>query len=114
MNISIITNFGCNKKCWYCIWKNHKLNNYKKIDYSKLEDFLVKNKSFGKVSLSGGGDPLYNYFNNITFWKFIINITKRLNLKLDIHTRELIVGSVDHYSVPALVVYILQFLPKIY
>jgi len=86
-NISIITNFGCDSNCWYCVWKNHKLKNYNKIDYNKLENFLIKYKYKGKVSLSGGGDPLYNYFENLNFWIWIINFTHKHNIKLDIHTR---------------------------
>ena len=87
MNISIITNFGCQNNCWYCIWKDHPLNKCNDIDYEALDNFLCKYKHLGKVSLSGGGDPLYNYFSNIKFWKYIINRTKELEMKLDIHTR---------------------------
>jgi organic radical activating enzyme len=86
-NISIITNFGCDHNCWYCIWKNHKLKNYYNFDYYKLEDFLVTNKDKGKVSISGGGDPLYNYFENLNFWIWLINTCKNYNIKIDIHTR---------------------------
>ena len=90
INISIITNFGCDKNCWYCIWKDHPLKNCKTVDYDALDTFLCKYKHLGKVSLSGGGDPLYNYFNNLKFWKYIINRTKELGMKLDIHTRIII------------------------
>lgn len=87
MNISIITNFGCEANCWYCIWKDHALKNCSEIDYEALDKFLCRYKHLGKVSLSGGGDPLYNYFSNIKFWKYIINRTKELDMKLDVHTR---------------------------
>lgn len=68
-NISIITNFGCRAKCWYCIWKGHP---YEKVqletDWNKLEQFLYQNRDKGKVSVSGGGDCLYN--NIFCFWVF--------------------------------------------
>ena len=86
-NISIITNFGCHFNCWYCVWKNHKLKKHNNFDYNKLEDFLITHKNKGKVSISGGGDPLYNYFENIKFWIWLIDICKKHNIKIDIHTR---------------------------
>lgn len=87
--ISIITNFGCNNNCWYCIMKEHRMKDTKQhIDYHKLESFLIDNKHLGKVSISGGGDPLYNYFGNLKFWIWLINTCKDLNIKIDIHTRE--------------------------
>lgn len=87
-NISIITNFGCNKNCWYCIWKDHPLKKeFSDINYKLLDEFLCTSNAT-KVSLSGGGDPLYNYFGNLKFWKYIINRTKEIGLRLDVHTRE--------------------------
>lgn len=88
--ISIITDFGCPNNCWYCIWKNN-TNNLKdkpKFDYDKLFDFLNENKHLGKVSISGGGDPLHNYFGNLNFWIWLIKTCEELNIKIDIHTRE--------------------------
>ncbi len=89
--ISIITDFGCNNSCFYCVWKEHKLNGCDKgnhFDYAKLFDFLNENKHLGKVSISGGGDPLYNYFGNLNFWTWLIKICEELEIKIDIHTRE--------------------------
>lgn len=87
-NISIITNFGCSHNCWYCIWKNHPLRHVNNINYNKLEDFLYQYRDKGKVSLSGGGDPLYNYFGNLKFWIWLFDVTNKIDMKIDVHTRE--------------------------
>ena len=88
-NISIITNFGCRAKCWYCIWKGHELQHVNApTDWNKLEQFLVDNQPKGKVSISGGGDPLYKYKENEDWWNKLFDITNRLNMLVDVHTRE--------------------------
>ena len=89
--ISIITNFGCNNSCWYCVWKNHPLSRCKdKTDWRMLEDFLRKGRYNGrdKVSVSGGGDPLYRYEENKEWWNRLFAITRQLRMKIDVHTRE--------------------------
>ena len=88
-NISVITNFGCRAKCWYCIWKGHELENVSlDTDWAKLEDFLLEYKNKGKVSVSGGGDCLYRYDLYVGWWVKFLKITNKLNMKVDIHTRE--------------------------
>lgn len=88
-NISIITNWGCRSNCWYCIWKNHPLKDIQlKTNWKKLEKFLEDNKEKGKVSISGGGDCLYKYDRYVGWWIKLFKITKHLNMKVDIHTRE--------------------------
>lgn len=87
-NISIITNFGCDNNCWYCIWKKHSLNKFRiKTNWDKLSEFLTKYKDRGKVSISGGGDPLYHYEENKEWWNKLFSITDSLNMKVDVHTR---------------------------
>lgn len=87
-NISIITNWGCPEECWYCIWKKHPLKNVcLKTDWNKLTKFLVDNKNKGKVSVSGGGDCLYRYSAHKIWWNRLFNITKKLNMKIDVHSR---------------------------
>lgn len=94
MNISIITNFGCNKNCWYCIWKNHHLEKVKeKTDWNKLETFFqsyinILNPDFRKVSISGGGEPLYNYYVNVEWWDELFKLCRNYDIAIDIHTRE--------------------------
>ncbi len=88
-NISVITNFGCRSNCWYCIWKGHRLENVKApTNWNKLEQFLYENKHKGKVSVSGGGDCLYKYNIYVEWWEKFFEITKKLNMLVDVHTRE--------------------------
>lgn len=88
---TIITNFGCNNNCSYCISKHHpilqnKTTDITYIDWAYLED-CVKNTSSPKVNLSGGGDPFYNYTNNMDFYIKIYALCQKYNKQLDIHTR---------------------------
>jgi hypothetical protein len=88
-NISVITNFGCRANCWYCIWKGHELENInEKTDWEKLGVFLCENRGKGKVSVSGGGDCLYKYHENLEWWIKFFEITSKLNIIVDVHTRE--------------------------
>lgn len=92
LGFSVITNFGCNENCWYCVWKNnHKLIDVKtsvsSTNWVKLRE-LIKWYPGGKVNISGGGDPLYDYENNRGWWTRLFKITKELNKLVDIHTRQ--------------------------
>jgi hypothetical protein len=88
-NISVITNFGCRANCWYCIWKGHELENVQlDTDWDKLEKFLFDNKDKGKVSVSGGGDCLYEYDQHVGWWIKFFEITNKFNMLVDAHTRE--------------------------
>lgn len=88
-NISIITNFGCRSNCWYCIWKGHKLEHTQlDTDWDKLELFLTKHSCKGKVSVSGGGDCLYRYDVYHSWWSKFFDITNKLHMLVDVHSRE--------------------------
>ena len=88
-NISVILNFGCKFNCWYCVWKGHDLESVSTLtDWDKLESFLYNNRDKGKVSISGGGDPLYQYDLHNDWWMKFFSIVEKLNLLVDIHTRE--------------------------
>jgi hypothetical protein len=88
-NISVITNFGCRADCWYCIWKGHSLEHVNEpTDWVKLEKFLTDNKDKGKVSVSGGGDSLYKYEKHKDWWDKFFEVTEKLGMKVDVHTRE--------------------------
>lgn len=88
-NISIITNFGCQTDCWYCIWKTHRLKGVSlDTDWDKLYDFLYEYKSKGKVSVSGGGDCLYRYDEYKEWWDSLFGLCDELNILVDVHSRE--------------------------
>lgn len=83
--LSVITNFGCHYKCPYCIVKNNNLH----ISVSTLEgldglrDALKKNNST-IVSISGGGDPLYEYEKHIDWYRKFFNIVRNYYVDIGI------------------------------
>ena len=88
---TIITNFGCQNNCNYCISKHHpilqnKTTNLNSVDWNYLED-CIKNTTSPKVNLSGGGDPFYHYNDHMNFFNEVYNLCKKHNKLLDIHTR---------------------------
>ena len=69
---TIITNFGCDNRCSYCITRYHPILNgnitdKSKIDWNKL-DTAIKNTKAPIIDLSGGGDPFYHWQDNIDFF----------------------------------------------
>ena len=63
--LSIITNFGCHYKCPYCIVKENNLQIPKTtIDGLNELDNIFTDTECNIISISGGGDPLYNYENH--------------------------------------------------
>jgi len=93
LGLSIITNFGCDTGCSYCVWNLHPLKDFKgPYDFNKLSRIL----SFfpqEKISISGGGDPLYKFpdcFQNWGLKWWYEKLFEICNKKIDIHTSKLI------------------------
>ena len=85
-HISVITNFGCHYSCPYCIVKNNNLQ----IPRSTIEglNFLKEETERNQcnwVSLSGGGDPLWNFAGNAEWYKKFFDITFG-KVKIELHT----------------------------
>lgn len=88
---TIITNFGCDNNCSYCISKHHpilqnQITDINKINWKHLEECIMNTNS-PKVNLSGGGDPFYNYHDNIEFYMKVYELCQKYDKLLDIHTR---------------------------
>lgn len=82
--LSIITNFGCHYTCPYCVVKNNHLD----IPQTTLEGLNNLNKSIQEskaniISLSGGGDPLFQYYRHKDWYEKLYAMT---NLPLEMHT----------------------------
>ncbi len=85
-DLSIITNFGCSRKCYYCIWKSHSLKKVReKTNWGILEKIL-KEYNREKISISGGGDPLFCLKDNLKWYRKLFGITGKYGIKVDIHT----------------------------
>lgn len=88
---TIITNFGCDNHCRYCISKYHpilqnQITEKSRIDWEYLEE-CISLSSAPTVNLSGGGDPFYHWWENYAFYDRIYELAKKYDKKLDIHTR---------------------------
>lgn len=84
--LSVITNFSCHYSCPYCIVKNNNLQIPKSTieGLDSLEDEIEKNRC-NWVSISGGGDPLWNYEQNKEWFKKFFQITSA-GVKVELHT----------------------------
>lgn len=88
---TIITNFGCDNNCKYCITKHHPIlqnavTDKRKINWIYLEECISKSNA-PTINLSGGGDPFYNWQNNIDFYNRVYELAQKYNKQMDIHTR---------------------------
>lgn len=88
---SIITSFGCDRNCWYCITRQLDPKRFRQgTDWRLLELFLSGAWIRKKVSVSGGGDPLYRLDENMEWWERLFEITGRLGMDVDVHTRMIV------------------------
>lgn len=84
--LSVITNFGCHYSCPYYIVKNNNLNIPKSTvkGLSRLHNEILNNH-VNWVSISGGGDPLWEYENHERWWKHFFQQVP-LAVHLELHT----------------------------
>lgn len=84
--LSIITNFGCHYSCPYCIVKNNNID-IPKTTVGGLDKLVenIRKYDCNWVSISGGGDPLYNTWHNSAWWGKLFNIIPD-NVNLELHT----------------------------
>lgn len=88
---TVITNFGCDCHCKYCITKHHPIlqnavTDKSKIDWDYLEKCIAASEA-PTVNLSGGGDPFYHWYENIDFYNRMYELATKYGKQLDIHTR---------------------------
>ena len=82
-HMSVITNFGCHYSCPYCIVKNNNLHIPKTtLDGLNLLKKKIEDNKCNWVSISGGGDPLWNFENHIDWYKRFFEITEGINIEL--------------------------------
>ena len=88
---TIITNFGCDQGCKYCITRAHpilknKVTDESKIDWTYLEK-CISETSAPTINLSGRGDPFFHWEKHLDFYKRVYEIAKKYGKQLDVHTR---------------------------
>jgi len=88
-NLSIITNFGCPYSCGFCISSSQNSKNDYRFKLQDARDImnLLKSGVYTRLSISGGGDPLFIHNKDISLlYKFIIKNSKKYNIHLSFHT----------------------------
>lgn len=88
---TVITDFGCDQNCPYCITRLHPIlagskTKIKNIDWGKLEK-CISESSAPTINLSGGGDPLFGWRKHKIFFLKMKEIADKYGKSLDIHTR---------------------------
>ena len=85
--ISIITNFGCHYTCPYCIVKNNNLHIPESTieGLDNLEEEIRKNNC-NWVSISGGGDPLWDFEHSLDYYRKLFKITAKTHVNVEMHT----------------------------
>ena len=88
--LSIITNFDCHYSCPECIVRNNKLKMTPTEEYSSYMqlEHVLKNEcnDCNWVSVSGGGDPLYHWWEHQAWWTGFFSVCKELGRKIELHT----------------------------
>lgn len=94
-NFSVVTNFGCKNKCFYCAFSCHEFKKlYSQFDWPELERCIKMYKG-EKIAISGGGDPLFELENNHLVLEEIVRLAKKHNKVVDIHTNENLLDKMD-------------------
>ena len=79
--LSIITNFGCHYKCPYCVVKENNLKIPKTtLDGLKGLDEAFHDTGCNIISISGGGDPLYDYDKHFDWYRELFKWSREYNL----------------------------------
>lgn len=89
------SSFGCSKKCTYCNWKVSPYLPSGKYDWDAMSDF-INNAETNFITISGGGDPLYQVLTNEKYMSNLTTIMTMINLAgkhIRIITREIEVAS---------------------
>lgn len=85
--LSIITNFGCHYQCPECITKSAGIG----VPRTTIEgldslESVLKRYGCNIVSVSGGGDPLYEYEKNYEWYRALLKKLGRAKIPLEMHT----------------------------
>lgn len=85
--LSIITNFGCHGKCPYCIVRENGIK-VPKTTLDGLDNLIKFLKATGRniISISGGGDPLYEYEKHVDWYRKLFKMVNTLGVQVEMHT----------------------------
>lgn len=85
--LSIITNFGCHYNCPYCIVKNNNIDvpATTVLGLTNLVNAIREN-NINIVSISGGGDPLFEYEKNYLWYQELLELLIENRMPFEMHT----------------------------
>lgn len=85
--LSIITNFGCHYTCPYCIVKNNQID-IPETTIKGLNNLRQAIIGYGCniVSISGGGEPLYEYEQHKDWYDKLFLILDEMDIPMEMHT----------------------------
>lgn len=85
--LSIITNFGCHGKCPYCVVRENGIQ-VPKTTLDGLDNLTKALKETGGniISISGGGDPLYEYEKHVDWYRKLAKIIRQRGIPVEMHT----------------------------
>lgn len=85
--LSIITNFGCHGKCPYCVVRENGIK-VPKTTLDGLDNLSKALKETGGniISISGGGDPLYEYEKHVDWYRKLAKIIRQRGIPVEMHT----------------------------
>lgn len=88
---TIITNFGCDQGCKYCITRAHPILKNKTTDEAEINwnylEKCISETTAPTINLSGGGDPFFHWEKHLDFYNRVYDIAKKYGKRLDVHTR---------------------------
>lgn len=98
-DLSIITNFGCHYSCPYCVTKTNNIN-VPKTTIQGLDNlqYYIRHLDIKKVTISGGGDPLFNLKDNIDWYNTLFNYKLPPHFPVELHTSYLKIPTIDMFS----------------
>ena len=116
MNFSLITDFGCPFNCSFCITNSQetkKIFSFSDKDFIDLKNEIRKHK-IRRISLSGGGDPLYIHSDSIKdFYKKVFSFCKSEDIELHVHTNTMApIETVKNFDKVVISINSLNFLKK--
>ena len=81
--LSIITNFGCHFQCPECIVRNNHID-VPKTTLEGLNGLITAYKVNGcsHITISGGGDPLFQYEKHVDWYRKLFKIARAIDLEM--------------------------------
>lgn len=80
---------GCAQKCPFCVWRKLNFDCYMCPTINEIDTYIHQViPTLTHISLTGGGDPLYNYLENKDTILSIIHYLKENNIDIDITSHE--------------------------